>query len=387
MLRQLKQADANLTSAYVRTDNAGCYKGSDTLLAVKQIYQDTGVLVRRIDFADAQSGKGPCDRMASVTKANVWRFVNERNDCVTSSQFVHAAKSTRFMTVMACRLPEHSSQSKTRWPGVQNFNNIQYDWTSDKADGRSRATGMEIKVTVWRAFELGSGQSFHWSKLSTPTVAITPIQIAARHDNASWQADSLVKGKFLHCKPLPLTTRFILLRSGRVEDEDEDRDVDEDANDNTLIDDDAMDVGSTHVVPVSPAFVTFDCPENHCTMQFRREDRLNAHLLLDLHKILVPSFRLLDKAIIMYKAGLESDNHKHVPRMAVNNSDESVTTAADDRLAEGWALFRARPRVPFTIHQRSYLEEKYNEGEKSGAKWDAASVAEVSHSSMWMLFL
>ena len=131
MLRQLKQADANLTSAYIRTDNAGCYKGSDTLLAVEQIQQETGVLVRGIDFTDAQSGQGPCDRMASVTKANVRRFVNESNDCVTSSQVVDAAESTRFMTVMACRLPELSSPSKTRWSGVQNFINIQYEWTSN----------------------------------------------------------------------------------------------------------------------------------------------------------------------------------------------------------------------------------------------------------------
>ena len=164
---------------------------------MEQIYQNTGVLVRRVDFADAQSGKGPCDRMASVTKANVRRFVNERNDCVTSSQFVDAAKSTRSMTVMACRLPELSSPSKTRWSGVQSFNNIQYEWTSKKGNNRSRVADMEIKVTVWRAFELGSGQSFYLSKLSTPTVAITPIQIGARHDNASWQTDSLVKGNFL----------------------------------------------------------------------------------------------------------------------------------------------------------------------------------------------
>lgn len=184
-----------------------------------------------------------------------------------------------------------------------------------------------------------------------------------------------------------MITSLILLHSGRVEDADEDADADADADDNMLIDDDTMDVGSASVTLCSPAFVTFDCPENHCTMQFRREDRLHAHLLLDSHKIIVPSFRLLDKAIIMYKAGLQSDNHKHVPHMSVNNNDASAITATDDRLAEGWALLNARPRVPFTIQQRSYLDEKYNEGEKSGAKWDAASVAEVSHLPMRTLFL
>jgi hypothetical protein len=50
----LKQADNTLTTAYIRTDNAGCYKGSETLLAVEQIYKETGIIIRRIDFSDTQ---------------------------------------------------------------------------------------------------------------------------------------------------------------------------------------------------------------------------------------------------------------------------------------------------------------------------------------------
>jgi hypothetical protein len=41
----------------------------------------------------------------------------------------------------------------------------------------------EMKATVLQAFGIGSGQSFSWLKLNTPTVAIIPIQIGARHDN------------------------------------------------------------------------------------------------------------------------------------------------------------------------------------------------------------
>jgi hypothetical protein len=196
VLKQLKSADPGLTTAFLRTDNAGCYKGSDTLLAVEQIHKATGVLIRRIDFADAQAGKGPCDRMAAVTKANVRRFVNEKNDCTTSSNFVEAAKATRCMTIMACRLPDVSSKSSTRWPGVQNFNNIVYEWTSPKATNRSTTIDLEMQATVWRAFGIGSGQSFRWSKLSTPTDAIRPIHVGTRHDNTTWQADSLAQGKY-----------------------------------------------------------------------------------------------------------------------------------------------------------------------------------------------
>ena len=112
-------------------------------------------------------------------------------------------------------------------------------------------------------------------------------------------------------------------------------------------------------------------------MQFRREDRLHAHLLLGLHKTPIPSFRLLDKGIAMYKDGLESDKHKQVPNLPVNNTVVSSVTLVNEQLGEGWALFRARPRIAFTINQRSYLEERYDEGEKSGSKWDANSVAEA----------
>ena len=144
-----------------------------------------------------------------------------------------------------------------------------------------------------------------------------------------------------------------------------------------LNDDEAMEVDNTASAAGSSAFVTFDCPENHCIMQFRREDRLHAHLLLGLHKNLVPSFRLLDKAIVMYKDGLESDNHKQVPHLSANSSVVPSVALINDQLVEGWALFRPRSRVTFTINQRSYLEERYDEGERSGAKWDANSVAEA----------
>jgi hypothetical protein len=139
-----------------------------------------------------------------------------------------------------------------------------------------------------------------------------------------------------------------------------------------------MDVDNTTVIgQLSSGFVTFDCPDTHCIMQFRREDRLHAHLLLGSHKLLIPPFRLLDKANIMYQEGLESDHHKQVPNLSAVATDPPLSTRINDQLTESWALLRARPRIPFTAIQRSYLEEKYNDGEKTGAKWDAASLSEA----------
>ena len=133
-----------------------------------------------------------CDRMASVTKTNIRRLINEMNDCITSSSFADANKSTRFMTVMACHLPDVASKNNARWSGIQNYNNLLYKWTP---------IDLEMKVTVRRAFGIGLGQSFRGSKLSTSTNVISAIHIGALHDNNTWQTDSLVQGKFTFTSP------------------------------------------------------------------------------------------------------------------------------------------------------------------------------------------
>jgi hypothetical protein len=72
-----------------------------------------------------------------------------------------------------------------------------------------------------------------------------------------------------------------------------------------LSDDEPVEVDTTTSMVDGSAYVTFDCPDNRSIMQFRWEDRLNVHRLLGLHKARVPSFRLIDKVIVMYKDGLE----------------------------------------------------------------------------------
>ena len=49
----------------------------------------------------------------------------------------------------------------------------------------------------------------------------------------------------------------------------------------TLVDKQPMDIDVNEQTEKRPSgFVTFDCPEHRCTMQFRREQRLRSHLLI-----------------------------------------------------------------------------------------------------------
>jgi hypothetical protein len=48
-------------------------------------------------------------------------------------------------------------------------------------------------------------------------------------------------------------------------------------NEEMLNDNEPMEVDNTTFMAGASACVTFDCPENRCIMQFRREDKLNVH--------------------------------------------------------------------------------------------------------------
>ena len=138
---ELKETDNNLTKTYLHTGNAGWYKESNTLLSVKQIYRLTGVFIQRFDFSYAQSGKGSCDRIAAVTTANIRRFINKNNDCVTSSAFVNAAKTTKYTTERVCRWTQSPDPMKRKWSGIQSVNNIEYELISNGDNNGRQTTG------------------------------------------------------------------------------------------------------------------------------------------------------------------------------------------------------------------------------------------------------
>ena len=69
-LRTLKFEHPEITSAFLRQDNAGCYHDSVVLATRNAMKTKTGVRVRRVDFSDPQGGKGACDRRAASINNN-----------------------------------------------------------------------------------------------------------------------------------------------------------------------------------------------------------------------------------------------------------------------------------------------------------------------------
>ena len=76
----IKNQNPNITDAYLKSDNAGCYHNSQLILALPDISRRTGISIQRYDFFDPQSGKDISDRKISPMKGHIRRFVNEKND-------------------------------------------------------------------------------------------------------------------------------------------------------------------------------------------------------------------------------------------------------------------------------------------------------------------
>ena len=196
VFHRLKLEDQGINRAYVRCDNAGCYHGAQTLLSVKKLQEDTNILICRFDFCEPQAGKGPCDRMAATIKGSVRHYVNEHNDCTTSGEFVLAAKRVPFLSVFACEmLPSTAVQQKVEWNGITRYNNVLFEFDAMELASSRRTTISQqpsIQVTTWRAFDIGPGKKFQWSKLKSVS-SIDPCKVAFEHSDDKWKSDGTTK--------------------------------------------------------------------------------------------------------------------------------------------------------------------------------------------------
>ena len=157
-LRTLKNEHPELTTAFLRQDNAGCYHSAEMLGSCAHMKLSTGIEVQRVDFSDPQGGKGPCDRKAATVKAHVRRYINEGHDVLNATDLKNAMLSNggirdvRVLIVDASSSERPVTQVPMKWVGISSLNNFLY---SDNT------------ITVWRAYNIGSGKQIAGSVRKT----------------------------------------------------------------------------------------------------------------------------------------------------------------------------------------------------------------------------
>ena len=142
--------------------------------------------------------------MAATIKGNVRRYVKEHNDCTASGEFVLPAKRVPYLSVFACEMLScAAAQSKVEWNGITRYDNVLFQFDSNESAPPSsrRTTNSQLpglQVITWRAFDIGPGEKFQWSKLKSVS-SVDPCKIVCAHSDHQWKSDGCAryrKGEF-----------------------------------------------------------------------------------------------------------------------------------------------------------------------------------------------
>lgn len=151
VLRTLKEQHPEITSAYFRQDNAGCYHSSCSILSARVLSTRSGIQVRQIDFSDPQGGKGSCDRKAAQVKAHVKSYVNEGNSVTTPSELKTAIESRGGISGVRVAVVEvnNANAKAYKLEGVNTLNNFSFN---------------DQGFYAFRAYDIGPGNFFQWGE-------------------------------------------------------------------------------------------------------------------------------------------------------------------------------------------------------------------------------
>ena len=151
VLKTLKAEHPEITTAFYRQDNAGCYHCANTILACPVIGKSTGIQVSRLDFSDPQGGKGPADRLAATCKSHIRIYINEGHNVTKAEEMQEALLSyggvNGVRVAVLQTVPEINQEQKI--PGISKLHNFEF------SDGA---------LVAWRAYNIGSGKRFVMEK-------------------------------------------------------------------------------------------------------------------------------------------------------------------------------------------------------------------------------
>ena len=284
VFRRLKGVMPQLQSVYLRQDNAGCYHCSLSFVTARQVAEVNGLRVARMDFSDAQGGKGPCDRKAATIKSHIAVYLNSGHDIETASQMLEAINSfdgVAGVHAMICSPPTSPLRLSIKWEGVSFISNIQYD---------------EECLRVWKAYKIGPGKLVPYSKFNCPSEL----------PSLSSSSDNSVKVNFVPIKPRRIKNKKPTADVKHDQNDgkdDDDNDTDDDCdNDDEDDDDHGESVGHDSNKPKD---ALFSCPEEGCTKSYQRYSSLLNHIEGGLHKRSLECETLYDRAIMGYASRLE----------------------------------------------------------------------------------
>ena len=166
LLHKVKQEYPVVTTAYLRSDNAGCYHNGPLLLSLREVGERTGIRPVRYDFSEPQAGKDICDRKTAAMKAHIKRWVNEKHDVATAEDMKAALESHGGITGCRAAVVEvdttRERNKDCKIPGISALNNFQYE---------------EYGIRMWKSYHIGPGRLISYSELGVASQGDTGLRV------------------------------------------------------------------------------------------------------------------------------------------------------------------------------------------------------------------
>jgi len=120
----------------------------------------------------------------------------------------------------------------------------------------------------------------------------------------------------------------------------------------------------------------FYCPVKGCIKTFLRSSSLQYHMIFDEHVIQSKKETIYERAKQGYAKRLEEGSH---PNPALQTKFEVFQ--GEKILKQGWALKSCKSRSPFNDREKEFLNEIFEDGERTGIKVNPDTVAKTKRRS------
>ena len=329
----LKAIYSNLSEAFLRSDNAGCYHNAYLILSLPSLGERVGIRIFRYDFSNPQTGGDVCDRRKATLKSHMRRFINEGNDINTANDMKVAIES--YGGVKGCYATvaeiQDSFQSMTKhsMTGIQALNNFLFG---------------SAGLRAWKAYNVGTGRFFslpQLQKYGTPQglTGIEELQPFSQplQDVGTFRAE--------------ITQAQVVGPSAPTEVQ--------------IIQSDEAESATRSVASQS--------------VKVYKEFRgLEKHLDVGRHLIKLERESDYDSIIAKWAETCKTVTGDYVQGEVggAPSVTESPSVSADNpSLEEGWAMKKSKKSIRFSERVRSYLQETFFQGEETGVKANPADIA------------
>ena len=333
-LEKLSTLNPGLEKAYLRSDNAGCFHGNDSICSIPSLNKYSRLKINQVDFSDPQGGKSICDRRAAHIKSSIRKYVNEGHNVRNAAEFKEAVSgcNLKSISVVVSVPPPGVNKSDTNTfgslPKITTLNNFRFH---------------ETFMEVFRQYEVGCGKKYSYKSLKLQVQQCQELKVVDSFDRLNMVSTNANQPRHSssdeHIDDMPSQQIQML-------GEDQGRETD-----------------------------LYTCSEPNCTASFSKYGNLLKHLDIGNHRIrLTDQITLSDKSKKQFASRMEE---KQINLPSTGTDDICCHTF----LNIGWGLKSNRKRKEKTEEQILFLKEKFSTGEKTGCKADPEEVAKEMRSA------